>query len=166
VRALYRAEGDKHPALISGSPLAHAEVNALLWLPVGTEHVSYRLVTSLEPCLLCAGALRMAGIGAVTYLGADPRHGGIWALTSPMYAARQEVQVAGPREDQLGLLASGLPFAYHERRNATSTFVRACQDLRPDIAAAGAALAAAGLFAMAESGMSWAAAGPTLLAAV
>ncbi|HXW47789.1 MAG TPA: nucleoside deaminase [Streptosporangiaceae bacterium] len=158
--------GTADPPLISGSALAHAEVNALLWLPTGKEHASYQLVTSLEPCLLCTGALRMAGLGAVTYLGADPRHGGLWALTSPMYAARQEVKVAGPRADQVGLLAAGLTFAYHRRRSATSAFGLACQERRPDIAAAGTALAAAGLFAMAEREMSWAAAEPVLLAAV
>ncbi len=105
-------------------------------------------------------------IASGRYPGADPRHGGTWALTSQMYAVRQEVQIAGPRDDQVGLLASGLTFAYHWRRSVTSAFARACQELRPDIAAAGAGLTRAGLVAMAERRMAWAAAAPALLAAV
>ena len=60
--------GQAEAPLISGSLLAHAEVNALVGLPVDGRHRDCRLVASLEPCQLCTGALRMTGVGALTYL--------------------------------------------------------------------------------------------------
>lgn len=58
-------------AVLSGSPLAHAEVNALYSLgPFRTPgHV---LLTSLAPCPLCMGAATVMRISEVRYLGHDP----------------------------------------------------------------------------------------------
>lgn len=39
--------GAADPPLVSGSLLAHAEVNALIWLRLGRRHPDLRLVTSL-----------------------------------------------------------------------------------------------------------------------
>ena len=41
---------------ISGTRLAHAEVNALIKLDPEGWYTSYSLYTILEPCLLCVGA--------------------------------------------------------------------------------------------------------------
>ena len=54
-----------------GSTVAHGEIDVLTQLPVG-DHADYRLVSSLEPCSMCTGAIVVAGIGAVEYLAADP----------------------------------------------------------------------------------------------
>jgi tRNA(Arg) A34 adenosine deaminase TadA len=62
--------GDDH---LAGSSLAHAELNALAKLRWGA-HGRDRLTlwTTLEPCLQCAGAIRMAPIIAVHVLAPDP----------------------------------------------------------------------------------------------
>ena len=43
-----------------GSTVAHAEVDVLTQLSVG-DHAGYRLVSSLEPCSMCTGAIVVAG---------------------------------------------------------------------------------------------------------
>jgi tRNA(adenine34) deaminase len=62
--------GDDH---LAGTSLAHAEMNALAKLRWGA-HGNDRLAlwTALEPCLQCAGAIRMAPIAEVHVLAPDP----------------------------------------------------------------------------------------------
>jgi tRNA(Arg) A34 adenosine deaminase TadA len=62
--------GDDH---LAGTSLAHAELNALAklrWGAHGAEHLV--LWTTLEPCLQCTGAIRMAPIDEVHVLAPDP----------------------------------------------------------------------------------------------
>ena len=158
--------GVPSPQQLSGSRLAHAEVNAMLRLPVDERHGGLRLVTSLEPCQLCTGAVRMATVGALTYLGADPVHGSAWLLDSSRYVNHRPVQVTGPREDSVGRLASGLALAFVLRKNPDGQFATAFRHLRPDLAAAAGALIEAGLFDLLGRGLRWEQAAPALLAAV
>jgi tRNA(adenine34) deaminase len=158
--------GAADPPMLSGSLLAHAEINALLGLPVSKRHSGCRLVTSLEPCQLCAGAVRMATVGALTYVGADPLNGSAWVLASARYVGRQPVEIRGPRTDQVGRLASGLHVAFYLRRRPDGPVVAAYRKMRPDLAAAGEALIEAGIFDLVRSQVPWPAAGGELLAAV
>jgi tRNA(Arg) A34 adenosine deaminase TadA len=160
-------DGVADPPLVSGSLLAHAEVNALIWLRDGRERqVGYRLVSSLEPCPMCAGAFRMAGLGALTFLGADPFNGATWLLTSDRYLGRRPVEIAGPRADRAGRLAAGLVVAYQQRRRPNGPFLAAYRELRPDLLAAGVALVDAGLFERAARRESWTQVAESLLAVV
>jgi tRNA(adenine34) deaminase len=151
---------------LSGSRLAHAEINAMLRLPVNERHADLRLITSLEPCQMCTGALRMATVGALTYIGADPVHGTAWALESPRYVNHRPIGVTGPRDDAAGWLASGLVLAYVMSRNPGGQFVAAFRSLRPELGAAADALIRAGLFDLAGREVPWSEAAPDLLAAV
>ena len=57
---------------LTGTPLAHAEVNVLLeygYRPPGPRPVLY---TTTEPCPLSMGAARMVGVGHVVYASRDP----------------------------------------------------------------------------------------------
>jgi tRNA(adenine34) deaminase len=160
-------DGAADPPLVAGSLLAHAEVNALIWLRDGRKrHAGYRLVSSLEPCPMCAGAVRMAGLGALTFLGADPFNGATWLLTSDQYPGRRPVEIAGPRTDRAGRLATGLVVAYQQRRRPEGTFISALRKLRPDLLAAGAALINAGLFERAARRETWGQVEESLLTAV
>jgi tRNA(adenine34) deaminase len=158
--------GEAEPPLMSGSLLAHAEMNALVSLPVDGSYADCRLVTSMEPCQMCTGALRMATVGALTYLGADPVNGTSWALESARYVGYWPVRVTGPRADETGRLASGLVAAYHLQRRPAGRFVAAWRSARPDLLDAGAALIEAGLFELAADRQPWEMAAPALLAAV
>ncbi len=91
---------------IANSILAHAEVNALVKLDPRRRYEHHTLVTTLEPCPLCAGALAMSTIGRLTFLGADPYGGAVGRLANTAHTARVPVQVSGPRRDAVGTLAS------------------------------------------------------------
>lgn len=158
--------GTARPDLLSASRLAHAEVNALLRLPVDQRHSGLRLVTSLEPCQMCTGAVRMATVGALTFLGADPVHGSAWVLDSARYVNHRPVDVTGPRDDRVGRLASGLPLAFVLSRNPGGKFASAYRQRRADLAACADALVRAGLFELSGGQVPWSEAAPRLLAAV
>jgi tRNA(Arg) A34 adenosine deaminase TadA len=157
--------GTAEPPLIGGTLLAHAEVNALIGLPSDGQYRDFRLVTSLEPCQLCTGAVLMAGTG-LSYLGADPVNGTAWALESARYAGHHRIAVNGPRADQAGRLAAALAAAYHLRSRPQGRYVTAYRERRPDMVATATALIEAGMFEMADQRLGWAEAGPRLLAAV
>ena len=158
--------GQPDPRLLCGSRLAHAEINALMWLPAGQRLSDWRLVTSLEPCQLCAGALRMATVGALTFVGADPVNGTAWVLESARYTGHRPVSVTGPFPGPAGRLAAGLALAYVLSRDPASAFATAARQRSPELTGAADALIEAGVFAMAASRMTWARAAPNLLAAV
>jgi tRNA(adenine34) deaminase len=62
----------------TGDPLGHAEIlairDAVAAVPDGLAGAT--LYVTLEPCVMCAGAIREAGIGGVVFGAADLRAGG------------------------------------------------------------------------------------------
>lgn len=99
--------------------LAHAETNALAQLPV-VHTRPYRLVSTLEPCLLCTGAAYIARVAEIRYLAADP-YGGA-AHMAPVNPAMENagLVVEGPAEGPKALLAGALPIVYLERNGLWS----------------------------------------------
>lgn len=63
--------------VLQGTLLAHAEMNALAAVPASMDLGSCVLWSTQQPCLLCASAAVMAGVGAVQFLAADPFYGRI-----------------------------------------------------------------------------------------
>jgi tRNA(Arg) A34 adenosine deaminase TadA len=61
---------------LAGSRLAHAEVDALVKLPVTDRYRDHVLYSTLEPCLLCVAATLHATVGRIEYATADPFGGG------------------------------------------------------------------------------------------
>ena len=81
--------------VISGSDLAHAEINALLDLRdvPRPDCYGWTVLTTVQPCPQCAGAIAMSGLRAVEYAAADP-----WAvctrlLTDDPYVSRKGIRV-------------------------------------------------------------------------
>jgi tRNA(Arg) A34 adenosine deaminase TadA len=68
-RILEQDAGDDH---LAGSALAHAEMNVLAKLPWSARRGSLTLWTTLQPCLQCTGAIRIARIDHVHVLAPDP----------------------------------------------------------------------------------------------
>lgn len=92
-------EGWNRP-ISSNDPTAHAEVVALR---DAAEHIgNYRLTgatlyVTLEPCLMCAGAMLHARIGRLVFGASDPKRG---AVNSTMHAfetqgLNHQVEVCG-----------------------------------------------------------------------
>jgi len=157
----------RQPPELTGGLLSHAEVNAIARLDPDAKYQDHQLVTSLEPCPLCLGALAMSTIGAAVFLGADP-YGGAAAgpRAATRHTARFPLHVAGPRTDRPGRLAAGLHLAYFLRRNPAGHVVTGYRADRPDLAGAAGALVSAGLFDLAAAGLPWAAVSGQLLSAV
>jgi tRNA(Arg) A34 adenosine deaminase TadA len=70
-------ESTAPPGQLAGTAIAHAEVNALAQLPAGGRYENHRLYTTLEPCLLCSGALIHSHVRHVLYAASDPYWTGI-----------------------------------------------------------------------------------------
>ncbi len=70
-------------------PLAHAEVNVLLDFPFGClEPNDCTLLSTLEPCPLCVGAVRMSHLGELIYAARDPWAGVTRLFESDPYVGR------------------------------------------------------------------------------
>jgi len=162
------ARSDAAPQHLARSLLAHAEINALAGLTPERRYADCHLVTSLEPCPLCMGAVAQSTVGSVSYLGADPFNGAAAQRITTRYTSRVPLLLSGPRDDAAGRLAAGLHLAYFFRRNPAGPCAIAHRELRPDLAAAADSMMAAGLFELAagERPRPWAEVAGRLLAAV
>ncbi len=97
---------DGPPGEIFGSALAHAETNVLARLPFRRDE-DLVLTTTLEPCLQCAGAIRLGPIAAVRFAGPDRYWDGChdFGKLSAREAQRTQPARIGPRRDELGTFA-------------------------------------------------------------
>lgn len=84
-----------HAGVIGGHDLAHAEINALLNVPDirRPECLSWTVLTTVEPCPQCAGAVAMSGIRGVSYAAPDPWGGCARLLTDDPYVNSKGMRV-------------------------------------------------------------------------
>jgi predicted kinase len=101
---------------LAGHRLAHAEINALL----SVDHAAINLrecvlYTTLEPCALCVGAIRMLHISQVRYAARDPVAGGLQLLdaTPFMRQGLVEAQSLGLAELEAILVAMHVDVQLH-----------------------------------------------------
>ena len=90
---------------IFGSSLAHAEMNVLARLEF-RRHRDLVLTTTLQPCLQCAGAMRLARIGTVRFAGHDRYWDGYHDFTRLADREARRPRPAnriGPRTDEIGV---------------------------------------------------------------
>lgn len=98
-------EKDAPHGEIFGSSLAHAEINVLARLGF-RQHRNLVLTTTLQPCLQCSGAIRLARIGTVRFAGHDAYWDGYHdfaKLAAREQQRRQRTERLGPRDDELGV---------------------------------------------------------------
>lgn len=104
----------------SGSPLGHAELEALeAALASEGRHglAAATLYATLEPCIMCLGAMVHARIGGLVYACAEPRFGGVSLLQALWREGRYPHRfpiARGEREEE----ARALLQAFFERRRA------------------------------------------------
>jgi tRNA(Arg) A34 adenosine deaminase TadA len=101
------ADSDGPAGEVFGSSLAHAEVNVLARL--GYRQPRQLILTStLEPCIQCSAAIRLAPVAVVRFAGADPLWDGChdFSPMSPREAARPKMRIEGPRADEVGLFGT------------------------------------------------------------
>lgn len=82
------------PRPLFGHRLAHAEMNALVSVDHTTVNVRECIIfTTLEPCALCTGAIRMVGLKDVRYAARDPLAGSLDLLEASAFMRRSLVKV-------------------------------------------------------------------------
>ena len=118
------------PGQLAGTNIAHAEINVLAQLPSGGRPDGHRLYTTLEPCLLCSGALLHSHVRHVVYAAPDPFWHGIEdvpGVGGPIAArwARREGPVDGPLA-AFGALLMRLWTALHRPDDLTDPAARHC----------------------------------------
>lgn len=97
---------------LSGSRLAHAEVDALAQLPASGRYRDHILYSTLEPCLLCAAATLLATVGRVEYAAADPFGGGCSGEIDTPHWRRSAPEIAPPLGGWPGRLSAALQSAF------------------------------------------------------
>lgn len=139
-------------------PLAHAEVNALLAFPFGERSASAcTLLTTTEPCPLCVGAVRMAGIGRLEYAARDAWAGCSQMFETVPYIHRKGIEVTSLAGSQLEVCLIALQTDAHlhavPASPNTAAFLVVWREAVPVGVAAGEQLfASGGLLALAQSG--------------
>ncbi len=126
-------ETDAPSGQLVGATIAHAELNALAQLPRG-PHPGYVMFTTLEPCLMCLGALVVANIGEVRYAGGDPLWSGIEHLpdVNPFVADRWPTRV-GPLADAFRLFAMLLPLLFYVEHYPTGATAASHEVVEPEL---------------------------------
>ncbi|MCC7361986.1 MAG: nucleoside deaminase [Anaerolineales bacterium] len=96
--------GPRRP--VAQHDLAHAELNALLALPLSGWDKSlpnsprqWALYTTIEPCPLCLGAFYMSGLRQLHYAARDPYAGSVNLLGATPYLRVKPIRAAGPHPD-------------------------------------------------------------------
>lgn len=149
---------------LAGSLLGHAEVDALVRLDPERRHERLTITTTLEPCPLCLGAIHMATVGRLVFLGADPYGGAVGRLQTTPHTARVPLEVEGPRRDETGRLASALHVAFYLERSPHGHVVSTHRQLAPRTVTDALALGALDWQHLATSGAALADVLPDLLA--
>jgi tRNA(Arg) A34 adenosine deaminase TadA len=97
---------------LSGSRLAHAEVDALSQLPVTARYRDHVLYSTLEPCLLCTAATLLATVGRIEYAASDPFGGGCSGAIDTAHWRRSAPEIAAPLGGWPGGLSAALQSAF------------------------------------------------------
>jgi tRNA(Arg) A34 adenosine deaminase TadA len=97
---------------VSGSRLAHAEVDALAQLPVTDRYRDHVIYSTLEPCLLCAAATLLTTVGRIEYAASDPFGGGCSGAIDTAHWRRSAPEIAPPLGGWPGGLSAALQSAF------------------------------------------------------
>jgi tRNA(adenine34) deaminase len=117
---VYEPQAGGRPGSLSGHPLAHAEMNALVALDYTSVDVrSCVLYATTEPCPLCTGALLLSGVRELRYAARDSYGGATSWLASPLgLVTTRQVRVVGPEHPTLEAIIMALRVEFLLRHEA------------------------------------------------
>ena len=123
---------------LSGSRLAHAEVDALAQLPTTERHPDHVLYSTLEPCLFCVAATLHSGVGRIEYAAADPFGGGCVGMIDTPHWRRSAPEIAELREGWwAGRLSAALQSAFWQEHSERPSAVEIIEAFGEEARAAG-----------------------------
>lgn len=167
--------GERHEAsphlpgtpYLTGSPLAHAEVNALLELGPDRDPPQVLLYTTTEPCPLCMGAARMSSVRHLVYASRDPWAGCANMATGVPYLALRGPTVEGPVPELEDALVAWQASLHFEIYAGVPHFMASWREVLPKACDAGSRLYESGsLRSLADAGADGSEAWELLRAAV
>jgi tRNA(Arg) A34 adenosine deaminase TadA len=97
--------------------LAHAEMNALSAVPGSCDRSRLEIYSTLEPCPMCTGAIRMFQLRAVRFAANDPSAGSTRFLQANEFMREFPCEVHGPHNKVLEAVVVALIMEYRERNN-------------------------------------------------
>lgn len=105
----------------AGSSIAHAEINLLSKVDRSFPLRDTQLYSTLEPCPMCASAIRIGGIDNIRYAVRDPLGGGMGLLKAgpgiPAFLGRP-CSVIGPVNEELEAMLLALMLEWNDRHRA------------------------------------------------
>jgi len=120
------------------SRVAHAEVNALVQLPVDSRYYDCTLWTTLEPCAQCIGSAWVSTIGAVRYAAPDVYAGAARMIERDLERAepwRPPMEIAGPIGGPFAALGELLHVAFFLRERPDAPVVPTFHERLPEVVA-------------------------------
>ena len=104
--------------------LAHAEINAILKIPSGKSDRSVTVYTTMEPCILCFGAMVMGYYNNLKFAAYDKFGGATCLQNATEFITEKNITVTGPvlplQEMQIALITMRflvLDFPYNKKYN-------------------------------------------------
>ena len=95
--------------VLHGHRLAHAEMNALLQLDWSTvDATTCTLYTTIEPCAMCVGAIRMARMREVHYAARDNFSGGVSLVDKTPFLKSGNLNIIGSQDSELEVVLLGM----------------------------------------------------------
>jgi tRNA(Arg) A34 adenosine deaminase TadA len=117
--------------LLQGTPLAHAEMNALATIRTDLDLGNCVLWSTQQPCFMCAAAISFSGVGAVRFMAADPAFVGAVDGDRPPDANGPSYE--GPADDRW-IVTANLLFLHNIARThgPAGSIVAANQHVEPE----------------------------------
>ncbi len=126
---------DAPPGRLRSTGIAHAEIDVLAQMPLA-DYRDHTLWTSLEPCVLCTGALVMSNIGRVVFEARDPLCEGLSRLPEICADVAQRWPAwEGPRPGTVGTFCALLPILWHVETRPNDAFLAVYERERPELVA-------------------------------
>ena len=107
-----RLDADGPSGQLWHTRIAHAEVNALAQLAPSRDVAGHVLLTTLEPCAMCHGAIIQSRLERYAFAGPDPYAGTAGAAMATPQGSRRALLVEGPLADARGAFSVMLHVAW------------------------------------------------------
>ena len=115
---------DAHGGLVStgqnrfkSGRLAHAETQALNDVPLDADRKHLSLYTTMEPCPMCTGAIRVMQLQSLHVAAWDPAAGSTELFKATQFMRQFECDITGPDSPELEFVNVALMLEYRTRNN-------------------------------------------------